>query len=163
MLLLVDGYNITMRDDATRGLSKEDQREALLVRLRSSAAELAPKGSIVVVFDAHDQLGRTSHGDAPVKVVFAPSADDEIVRACSAATGQISVATDDLRLRARISQDVGRHVRFLDGSRLWAAARSPARSDRASRGSIARDEGLPAGANKITEELKELWLTGEDE
>ena len=28
--------------------------------------------------------------------------------------------------------------------------------------SIARDEGLPKGANRITEELKDLWLTDEE-
>ena len=28
---------------------------------------------------------------------------------------------------------------------------------------IARDAGLPRGANAITRELKDLWLTGEDE
>jgi len=162
MLLLVDGYNITMRDDATSGLSKEDQRVALLGRLRTSAAHLAPKGSIVVVFDAHAQLGRSTEGDGIVKAVYAANADDEIVRRCAGASGQVMVATDDMRLRARISQDVGRHIRFIDGSRLAASALSAAKRNHGGRGGVAREEGLPSGANKITEELKGLWLTEED-
>jgi len=161
MLLLVDGYNITMRDGATSGLAKEAQREALLGRLRAHAQTLAPKGSIVVVFDAHAQLGRSSEGSAPVRAVYAPDADDEIVRRCASAHGQVTVATDDMRLRARISQDVGRHVRFLSGSDLTAESLGSSSASR-SAGRIAREEGLPSGANKITEELKGLWLTDED-
>ncbi len=161
MLLLVDGYNITMRDGSTSGLGKEAQRDALLGRLRAHAHTLAPKGAIVVVFDARAQLGRSSEGGAPVKAVFAADADDEIVRRCAAARGQVTVATDDLRMRARISQDVGRHVRFLSGSDLTVQALGASRA-RSAGTRIAREEGLPPGANKITEELKDLWLTEED-
>jgi len=163
MLLLVDGYNITMRDDSSSGLSKEDQREDLLGRLRVHAQQLAPKGSIVVVFDAKAQLGRSSEGEGKgsIRAVYAASADDEIVRRCAKASGQVVVATDDLRLRARISQDVGRHVRFVDGSSLSAQGLGATRK-KASTGRVARDEGLPSGANKITEELKGLWLSEED-
>jgi len=49
MLLLVDGYNVTMRDPDASGLSKRDQRDALLARLRVHARRLAPGGEIVVV------------------------------------------------------------------------------------------------------------------
>jgi predicted RNA-binding protein with PIN domain len=161
MILLVDGYNITMRDDSTSGLGKEAQRDALLGRLRMHAQTLAPKGSIVVVFDAHEQLGHSSEGGDPVKAVFAADADDEIVRRCASARGQVAVATDDMRLRARISQDVGRHVRFLSGSDLSAESLDAARAKR-SGARVAREEGLPSGANKITEELKGLWLSEED-
>lgn len=162
MLLLVDGYNITMRDDSTSGLSKEGQREALVARLAAHASTLAPKGRIVVVFDAHAQLGASSQGGAPVATVYAASADDEIVRRTASAGGRVSVATDDMRLRARISQDVGRHVTFLDGVSLTDAGLR-ARRKKAKGGRVARETGLPAGANKITEELKELWLTEDDQ
>jgi len=158
---LVDGYNITMRDDSSSRLSKEDQREDLLRRLRQHAATLAPKGSIVVVFDAKAQLGRSSEGEGPVRAVYAASADDEIVRRCAQARGQVVVATDDLRLRARISQDIGRHIRFVDGVSLTADGLHTAR--RKASGGVAREEGLPSGANKITEELKGLWLSEEDQ
>jgi predicted RNA-binding protein with PIN domain len=161
MLLLVDGYNVTMRDPATAGRSKESQREELLARLRVHARRLAPGGEIVVVFDAHSALGRSSAPDGLIKVVYAHDADDEIVRRCSGTIGQVVVVTDDLRMRARISQDVGRRVEYRDASSVFAeriaAAPNPSR-----KAPMARDEGLPSGANKITEELKDLWLTEDD-
>lgn len=161
MLYLVDGYNVTMRDRATSGRSKEGQREELLARLRVHAQSLAPGGTIVVVFDAHSALGRSSGPEGSVREVFATVADDEIVRRCGGATGRIVVVTDDLRLRARISQDVGRHVEYRDGSSVFAETLRTA--SRTSRGApVARDSGLPPGANKITEELKDLWLTEDD-
>jgi len=162
MLLLVDGYNVTMRDPQSSALSKEGQREALLARLRVHAPSLAPKGDVVVVFDAREELGLASEpAQAGVRVVYAPDADTEIVRRCAAASGQVVVATDDMRLRARISQDVGRHVRFKAASELFdAAVKERSRSQCDDR--IARDAGLPKGANEITAELKKLWLS-EDE
>ncbi len=162
MLVLVDGYNVTMRDPATSGRSKETQREELLARLRVHAARVAPRGEIVVVFDAHDSLGISSGDTHPVREVFSASADDEIVRRCGRAKGQVVVVTDDLRLRARISQDVGRHVEYRDGSSVYAETLAGA-SDKAPRKApLARDEGLPRGANDITAELKDLWLTDDE-
>jgi predicted RNA-binding protein with PIN domain len=161
MLLLVDGYNVTMRDPATSGRSKESQRDGLLARLRVHARRLAPGGTIVVVFDAHGQLGRSSDSDGSIKVVYASDADDEIVRRCGGSIGRVVVVTDDLRLRARISQDVGRRVEYRDGSSVFAetiAGASPA----SRKTPLAREAGLPPGANKITEELKDLWLTEDD-
>ena len=161
MLLLVDGYNVTMRDPATSGRSKESQREELLARLRVHARRLASGGTIVVVFDAHRALGHSSGSDGSVKVVYASVADDEIVRRCSGASGRVVVVTDDLRMRARISQDVGRHVEYRDGSTIYAEALTAA-SAASGRSRVGRDEGLPPGANKITEELKDLWLPKDD-
>ena len=163
MLLLVDGYNVTMRDPATSGRSKETQREELLARLRVHAARLAPGGETVVVFDAHDSLGRSSGTERPVRAVFSAVADDEIVRRCHLAKGKVAVVTDDLRLRSRISQDVGRHVEYRDGSSVYAetlAAASRAAGSR--RAPVAREGGLPRGANEITRELKDLWLSEDD-
>ena len=71
------------------------------------------------------------------------------------------MVTSDMRLRARISQDVGRHVRFWDSSEVFDDALS-ARSRKASSTRIARESGVPNGANEITEELKKLWLSEED-
>jgi predicted RNA-binding protein with PIN domain len=161
MLLLVDGYNVTMQDERTEALSKEGQRAALLGRMRAHASRLAPGGRIVVVFDAHEQWGHASQDSGVVAEVFAPSADDEIARRCAAAAGQVVVATGDMRLRARISQDVGRHVRFKDASELFDRALKEASASRKG-APVARDSGLPDGANAITEELKKLWLS-EDE
>lgn len=151
-----------MRDDATKVLSKEQQREALVSRLAVHARELVHGGRIVVVFDAHAQLGTSSEKRGGVTVAYAADADTEIVRRAGAATGQITVVTDDMRLRARLSQDVGRHVQFRDGVTVSHAGVSTA-TKRKSAEYVTRDAGLPAGANEITRELKELWLTEEDE
>lgn len=161
MLLLVDGYNVTMRDPATSGRSKEGQREELLARLRVHARRIAPGGMVVVVFDAHSALGRSSDSVGAVKAVYASDADDEIVRRCGGASGRVVVVTDDLRLRARISQDVGRHIEYRDGSSVSAEtiAGAPGSTREVP---IVREAGLPPGANKITQELKELWLTEDD-
>ncbi len=161
MLLLVDGYNVTMRDPATSGRSKEAQRDELLTRLRVHARRLAPGGTVVVVFDAHRALGHSSETNGPVKVVYAEVADDEIVRRSRAASGRVVVVTDDLRMRARISQDVGRHVEYRGGSSVFAATLAAA-SAAQGKSRVARDEGLPPGANGITEELKGLWLSEDD-
>jgi len=161
MLLLVDGYNVTMRDPATSGRSKEGQRDDLLARLRVHSGRLAAGGRIVVVFDAHAALGRSSSPDSTVREVYATDADDEIVRRCAAANGKIVVVTDDLRLRARISQDIGRQVEYRDASSVFAETLT-ASSRTSSRRPIARDVGLPSGANAITAELKDLWLNEDD-
>jgi predicted RNA-binding protein with PIN domain len=161
MLLLVDGYNVTMRDPDTSGLSKQDQREVLLARLRVHAQRLAPGGEIVVVFDAHDAFGSVSGAERPVRAVYATVADDEIVRRCASARGKVAVVTDDLRLRARISQDVGRGVEYRDVASVVAAALKTASGQNGAK-RTPRDIGLPRGANAITEELKDLWLTEDD-
>lgn len=161
MLLLVDGYNVTMRDPATSGHSKEAQRDALVARLAAHAGRLAPRGKIVAVFDAKAELGHSTEPRGPVTAVYARVADDEIVRRCASATGEVTVATSDMRLRARISQDVGRHVRFLEAEELSEAGVARSRK-KASGARMAREVGLPKGANDVTEELKKLWLS-EDE
>jgi predicted RNA-binding protein with PIN domain len=162
MLLLVDGYNVTMRDPRTASLSKQSQRVSLVDRVRFAAHTLAPRGSIVVVFDAREGLGISTEEAPPVKVVYAADADDEIVRRCSAVKGQITVVTDDMRLRARISQDVGRHVSFRGAEELTADGLKAARKPAGSEPAVAREDDLPQGAKAITDELRELWLSEDD-
>jgi predicted RNA-binding protein with PIN domain len=156
MLFLIDGYNVTMQDPATRDLSKEGQRDALAARMAARGAALLGKGRIAVVFDAHDQLGVSSESRGPVKLVYATDADTEIVRRCAAATEAVVVVTDDMRQRARISQDVARRVEYRGASACFdAAGRGADRKDR--RSGVAREEGLPRGANDITNEMKRIW------
>lgn len=160
MIFLIDGYNVTMNDSATRGAEKEAQRDALVSRLRARGRELLGAGRITVVFDARESLGALAEDAGGVSVVYAPDADTEIVRRCAAAGEGVVVVTDDMRLRARISQDVGRRVEYRGASVVFdAAGRGQVRRRGAG---IARETGLPSGANEITEELKRLWLEGED-
>ena len=161
MLFLVDGYNVTMRDPGASVLSKEGQRDALVARLNASGKSVLGTGTIVVVFDARGNLGASSEAVGAVKVVYAADADDEIVRRAAAAKGQVTVVTDDMRLRARLSQDVGRHTAFRDAAVCFRAAAKPA--GRPGGPQVAReDEGLPPGAKDITAELAELWLDEDD-
>jgi predicted RNA-binding protein with PIN domain len=162
MLVLVDGYNVTMRDPQTSELSKEGMRESLVGRLRFSAGAVAPAGTIVVVFDARGELGPGEEERlGAVTVAYAPDADDEIVRRCAVARGQVAVVTDDMRLRARIAQDVGRHVEFRSAGEVTAAGLRASRQAKAPT-PVAREEQLPEGADEITDELSKLWLSDED-
>lgn len=162
MLVLVDGYNVTMRDPALSSRSKEVQRDALVALVAGRAQSLHGRGArVVVVFDAHDSLGHVSDDSGIVKTVYANIADDEIVRRCAASSGNVVVYSADMRLRARISQDVGRRVEYRDVSALFVGA-SPS-SKRRKAGARRGDSELPPDANEITSELAEQWLHGDKE
>ena len=162
MLYLVDGYNVTKRDAATGGLSLLEQREALVARLRVRGRDLLGSGRIVVVFDGVGGPGLSSGGEVPVEIVYAHdrSADDEIVRIAGAAGDAVVVVSSDRELATRVNGIAAGRVEVRESSGCFEAARGKQRS--ASRGSIARDAGLPRNANAITRELKDLWLDEED-
>lgn len=165
MLLLVDGYNVTRRDPATASLSLEAQRDALVARLRTRGRELLGSGRIVVVFDGEHGPGFSAGGEVPVEVVYAHSrsADDEIVRIASRAASPVLVVSSDRAVGERARQAATVNVEVRDSSACFEGARGASRArGRGARGSIARDEGLPRGANAITRELKDLWLSEED-
>lgn len=162
MLFLVDGYNVTRRDPATAALPLLEQREALVVRLRVRGADLLGRGRIVVVFDGEGGPGLSTGGGVPVEVVYAHqhSADDEIVRIAGASKSPVVVVSSDRAVADRARQRATVAVEVREASTCFAGAR-PSRRKRA-RGSIARDAGLPRGANAITRELKDLWLSEDD-
>ena len=163
MLFLVDGYNVTRRDPATSELPLLDQRDALVARLRVRGRDLLGEGRIVVVFDGMGGPGLSTGGGVPVEIVFAHqhSADDEIVRIASCSKGPVVVVSSDRAVASRARERATVAVEVRESSTLFEAARGKPR--KRSRGSIARDAGLPRGANAITRELKDLWLTGEGE
>ena len=83
MLFLIDGYNVTRSDPATRMLSLEEQRDALARRLATRGASLLGAGRIVIVFDGVDGVG-IAERVGPVEVRYSrggQSADDAIVAA----------------------------------------------------------------------------------
>ncbi len=161
MLVLIDGYNVTMRDPRTSASSKETQRNSLIGRLRFSAKQIAPGGSVVIVFDSRQKFGIDVEDEGPVKVVYAADADDEILRRCAEVRGAVAVVTDDMRLRARISQEVGRRVAFRSTEEVTAVALRASRETKRP-GLVAREDGLPSGAADITEELSRLWLPDDE-
>ena len=163
MLFLIDGYNVTHRDPATSSLSLLEQREALVARLRVRGRDMLGAGRIVVVFDGEGGPGLSTGGGVPVEIVYAHqhSADDEIVRIASKSKGPVVVVSSDRDLGRRSSERANVQVEVREASTCFEAARGKARPK--SRGSIARDAGLPRGANAITRELKDLWLSDDDE
>jgi hypothetical protein len=150
---IVDGHNVTMRDPATRGLTTEEQRDALVRRLAVRGRQLLGAGAITVVF-----AGRTA--DAPptasaLEVRFSGegSADDVIVGLAEEGDG-VTVVTDDRGLASRVT-GANERARVLGCEALFEATAPKRRRGARYPASTA---GMPRGANRITEELKKLWL-----
>jgi predicted RNA-binding protein with PIN domain len=106
MVLVVDGYNVTLRTWAGEGIA--DQRH----RLVHALAELAMRTTVTVrvIFDGHpDEEYPPVPGRArrAVRVVFSPAgidADEEIIDAVTSlsAAQPVTVATDDRRVRDEV-------------------------------------------------------------
>lgn len=159
MRYIVDGYNVTMADDATRRLSREEQREALVARLAVRGADLLGPGTLEVVFDGrHGHAGAARRGNVEVRFSREETADDLIVRLAASTKGSLTVVTSDRELRARVEAAASGGVRFLGCSALFEE-----RKARKSKRFPASTAGLPPGANRITEELKRIWLDEEEE
>lgn len=154
MRFLVDGYNVTKRDPATARLTLEQQREALLARLATRGPDLLGAGPITVVFDGLPDAGVARSRRGPIEVRFSrlESADDMIVRLAEG--GDATVVTSDTGLAIR----VGAHRARVLGADVCFEGRGARRTSRYP----ASTAGLPSGANKVTEELKKLWLEGDD-
>lgn len=158
MLYLVDGYNVTMADPATQMLPRETQRLHLIRRVAARPDLLPTRGSVTVVFDGGRGAGdETLH---PVTVRFSKdrSADDLIVTLAKASAVPVCVVTSDRELQSRVKEHV-KGARVLPSSSLFEEAKSPARARGGKRtGPGGSTAGVPKGANRITEELKDLWL-----
>ncbi len=169
MLYLVDGYNVTRSDPATRSLEIEEQRDRLVARLRVRGAELLGSGRIVVVFDGAEHPMSGSGGAAPVDVRFSrgETADDLIVRLAERAGGAVCVVTSDAGLRTRVTGGRSGRVEVRGRESVYdAAGGRRAFGCRGARAGGGRDDGtlgVPPGGNRVTEELKKLWVDEEGE
>ncbi|MDO8847437.1 MAG: NYN domain-containing protein [Coriobacteriia bacterium] len=150
MRYVVDGYNVTKRDPATARLSLEGQREALVARLAARGQGLLGSGPIVVVFDGVPDAGVGTFRRGSVEVRFSrlETADDLIVRLAEG--DGVTVVTSDTGLGIRVGAFGARVL----GSDVCFEGRAGKPSPRYR----ASSAGLPPGANKVTEELKKLWL-----
>lgn len=158
MLYLVDGYNVTMADEATRRLDRDAQRGALVRRLAARGRELLGAGTFVVVFDGGVLRSDETHGQVTVRFSGDDSADDVIVRlATTAPRGGYAVVTSDRELRSRVREHGGRAVEVFPVSRLFEEAK-PRRRRTATRHAHG---GLPRGHETITRELEDIWLPRE--
>lgn len=161
MRFLVDGYNVTMADDATRRLPPEEQRLALVRRLGVRGRDLLGPGQITVVFDkGHLADDPCVYG---VETLFSGdvTADDVIVELAEHEFGDVTVVTSDRELRHRVREHRGRSTDFLPSSALWEAAQPTHAKRRPTRQHP--HGGLPAGHEKITRELEETWLKDDEE
>jgi len=155
MRFLVDGYNVTKGDPATAPLDLEGQRDSLVSRLATRVDELFGCGSVVVVFDGVSGGGEDyRRGRVDVRFSRVGTADDLIAGLAGPDT---TVVTSDAGLAARArdrgARVVGREIVFADGTDTQRERRHGRRRQ--------PEGGLPPGANRVTEELKKLWLGDE--
>jgi hypothetical protein len=159
MLFLVDGYNVTRADEATRRLLPNDMRLALMRRLAARGRGLLGAGRIVVVWDKGHRAGDEDIGGVEAVFSLDGIADDIIVRMAESETGPVTIVTADRELKSRVRERKGRATAILPVSTLFESAelthakRRPPRRD--SHG------GLPAGHERITKELEDVWLPRE--
>jgi predicted RNA-binding protein with PIN domain len=157
MRSLVDGYNVTMADDATRNLPKAEQRLALVRRLATRGGDLLGGGAVTVVFDGDPDVSAPAvGGTVDVRFAKCESADDMIVR-LAAERGEVVLVSSDRHLTERVLAVAAGRASVRSASALFEKAR-PARRRRGT----PRDAGIPTGGNRITEELKKVWLTDEE-
>ena len=161
MFFLVDGYNVTRADDATRRLFPNDQRLALMRRLAVRGRGLLGPGRIVVVWDKGHAAGDESFGG--VEAVFSGdvSADDVIVRMAEAEEGPVVLVTADRELKSRVRERRGRSTEALPCATLFESALQTKAKRRP--GGRHAHGGLPPGHDAITKELTDIWLGDADE
>lgn len=145
---------MTKRDPATSALPLEGQREALIARLAVRGDDLLGRGPITVVFDGVSGGGTGERrGHVEVRYARDESADDVIARMATGA--DVTVVTSDGGLARRVNgagaSVVGAETAFESRTTRRLGGRYPAAT-----------AGLPRGANKVTEELKKLWLNDEE-
>jgi hypothetical protein len=159
MLFLVDGYNVTRADDATRNLLPDDQRLALMRRLAARGRGLLGAGRIVVVWDKGHNAGDEDIGGVEALFSLDGIADDVIVRMAEGESGPVTIVTADRELKSRVRERRGRSTAILPVATLFDSAAQT----HAKRRSGGRDAhgGLPNGHAKITRELEDVWLPKE--
>jgi len=101
-------------------------------------------------------------GQVEVRYARAGTADDAIVAIARQGGREIVLVTDDTELAERVRSHLGHDLDVRSRSACFdAAGKGTNRKGR--RPAPARDVGMPSGANSITRELKDLWLTDEQE
>ena len=161
---IVDGYNVTMADPATRALGPEGQRVGLVRRLGVHGTALLGSGRLVVVFDGRtDGADHSSSSGVEVRFSGDATADDVIVAAACNAGESVTVVTGDCGLAERVRAAADATVRVLGPDVLFehAVARRPGAAKGRGGRYPASTVGIPKGGNLITQELKGIWLGDE--
>jgi len=149
---LIDGYNVTMCDPATRGLSAGEQRSALARRLGARGRELLGRGTVVIVWDGRSDGHGATSGPVTERYSGDVSADEMIVALVR--SGDTVVTSDREVAEAAVAR--GAQARAADAVFDGAAVVRPRRRR------LPSEVGVPKGANLITEEMKGIWLDGEE-
>ena len=159
MLFLVDGYNVTRADEATRHMLPNDMRLALMRRLAARGRGLLGAGRIVVVWDKGHNAGDEDIGGVEAVFSLDGIADDLIVRMAETEAGPVTIVTADRELKSRVRERRGRSTVILPTSTLFESAEQT----HAKRRPAPREAhgGLPKGHAQITKELEEVWLSEE--
>jgi hypothetical protein len=159
MLFLVDGYNVTRADEATRRLLPDGQRLALMRRLAARGRGLLGAGRIVVVWDKGHNAGDEDTGGVEAVFSLDGIADDVIVRMAEYEPGPVTIVTADRELKSRVRERKGRSTVMLPVSTLFEAAEQA----HAKRRPTQREAygGLPKGHAEITRDLEKEWLSKE--
>ena len=159
MRFIVDGYNVTMADDATRPLPRADQRDALVARISVRGEDLLGPGEVAIVFDGHHGTGvREPAPGLTVRFSHGESADDLIVKMAAGTEGALTLVSSDRELRDRVRVAAAGPVTARGCSTLFESKYRSAPRRRSRRRFPASTAGMPKGANRITEELKGVWL-----
>ncbi|WP_180326520.1 NYN domain-containing protein [Raoultibacter phocaeensis] len=158
MHYLIDGYNVTRRDPATKNLLLEEQRLELESRLRIKSSVLLGKATYTIIWDASGGIGTVNptgaaHRDS--EYTRLPTADDAIVAKVRRATERIGIVTSDNELANRCRSAAPHGVDILPAERLFADAKPKKARDK--KAPLPRDVGIPPNANEINRELKKIW------
>lgn len=95
MFHLIDGYNVTKRDPATRSLSLQAQREALETRMRTRARELIGTTDYLIVWDGAGGTGVARKPSRKSAFTRLDTADDSIVERVRCTQQRVCVVTSD--------------------------------------------------------------------
>ncbi len=157
----IDGYNVTKQDPHTKNLELECQREALEVRMRVKGSALLGRGGYTIVWDGAGGVGLASQSStAQVShshYTRKPSADDAIVEKVRHAQEHVGVVTSDNELVNRCRAVALHGVTVLPARRLFEEAKPTYSATGGKHRALARNVGIPAEADSINRELKELW------
>ncbi|TLM66245.1 MAG: hypothetical protein FDZ70_10585, partial [Actinobacteria bacterium] len=146
MLFLIDGYNVTLADPATRARHGDDQRLALLRRLGVCGREMLGAGRIVVVFDGGHLASDPVPAGVEVRYSLDREADQVIVDLTrDAPRGGVTLVTNDRGLADRVRAEAGASTRVLPSSTLFEGAPQPHRRRPGRAGGGGADGGLPRG------------------
>jgi hypothetical protein len=149
---LIDGYNITKSDLATKDLPLEKQREILESRLRTqSKTLLGASSSYTLVWDGSGGVGVVHDKGPNIAFAHTQSADDYIVEMVKKTGSHVGLITNDANLIARCKEAVGRStLTVLPSSRLFEASTGRKIINQDKSDQMSRNIGLPSGADDIT-------------